>query len=902
MSLFEHLAATDDTERVTNRKAAAVAVKRFDDQFGAFLKGASSSADLQARIDLIDSDFREMVASVVADHGGDSKRIEAFVKDSILGPVGDAIGDAAGAVGGAASDAADAVQTAMGPEGWDAVQNAAQSIPNPGGIANTLPGAGPAIQALQGTGVPGIAQDLIGTAFDSEMPGSGPSGQWPVELSPEAESLFSVSSVKQGSDPTERNVLGALEDAESIYGEDEVISYLREVFSGFDGAWQSEDIASGRAVAGALHDAESIYGPTEVIQYLEEVLSGFDSFTNYTRYGSSDAAPLGRSAGIFDAVGDAASWAGGAVGDTVDAVGDATGWAGNAYADTKSVVNGLVPATKILNPLLPEEGTARLLGDAIDNDGVPNPADALDMMGSPPATTYDPFAAMGDAFTYKDSAAHTVEQKEDGYYVVEDGGAETVAGPFDSNDEADDRASELNKLEPKEAARRPKMCPYHSELTESSLHAGEPQYAAYSALVGSPAHCKGGYEGKCNFKPAMVGQDFWDEKEKQAEQRKQQKADQIENQPSAVGYAPDNEIVMASVRESAIKFAALRQAKDCNCWKGYKRVEGTEPCPGSCEKCDSAKESSIRVAEADKDGGGATKNEKNWAWGHKAPKGDESALGGPSPKMDKTKWKPAVKSEGEGNLKPVDTQYPNSPNPTIQQVLWEHRPTEDDKKTYNKAPDQFDAVTEKQDLPSADETGQTTDKNLDQGSQGGTFPNEGQANPVTSRVASPIPNEFGDQARYENIVSDNQSAYDKVMEVYDILDGIAGGEAAVGPAEDDLQKALALIDRALDSMYNESEADDTNMNWAKGMSGTPRAPGDHTAKTANEECLDGPEGCEGHTEYREPLSATGKPFPRCDKHWDQRLQKQDEINQRYPQNAPSDFDPGYAGERWDDEY
>lgn len=28
--------------------------------------------------------------------------------------------------------------------------------------------------------------------------------------------------------------------------------------------------------------------------------------------------------------------------------------------------------------------------------------------------------------------------------------------------------------------------------------------------------------------------------------------------------------------------------KDCNCWEGYKRVPGTEPCaPGSCEKCDS---------------------------------------------------------------------------------------------------------------------------------------------------------------------------------------------------------------------------------------------------------------------------------------------------------------------------
>ena len=64
------------------------------------------------------------------------------------------------------------------------------------------------------------------------------------------------------------------------------------------------------------------------------------------------------------------------------------------------------------------------------------------------------------------------------------------------------------------------------------------------------------------------------------------------------------------------------------------------------------------------------------------------------------------------------------------------------------------------------------------------------------------------------------------------------------------------------------------------------------------DCLDGPIGCEGSTEYRTPLSGTGRSFPRCSKHWDERLTRQDEINRRYPQTAPSDFDPGYAGEEW----
>jgi hypothetical protein len=69
------------------------------------------------------------------------------------------------------------------------------------------------------------------------------------------------------------------------------------------------------------------------------------------------------------------------------------------------------------------------------------------------------------------------------------------------------------------------------------------------------------------------------------------------------------------------------------------------------------------------------------------------------------------------------------------------------------------------------------------------------------------------------------------------------------------------------------------------------------------ECLDdvGDETCEGDVEYRMPLSASGKPFPRCDKHWAERLETQQGINERYPHNQPSDFDPSYAGESWGEE-
>lgn len=59
--------------------------------------------------------------------------------------------------------------------------------------------------------------------------------------------------------------------------------------------------------------------------------------------------------------------------------------------------------------------------------------------------------------------------------------------------------------------------------------------------------------------------------------------------------------------------------------------------------------------------------------------------------------------------------------------------------------------------------------------------------------------------------------------------------------------------------------------------------------------------CSGPVEYRAPLSGTGRSFPRCDGHWDARLDKQAEIDRRYAPTSsvpPADFDPTYAGETW----
>jgi hypothetical protein len=75
----------------------------------------------------------------------------------------------------------------------------------------------------------------------------------------------------------------------------------------------------------------------------------------------------------------------------------------------------------------------------------------------------------------------------------------------------------------------------------------------------------------------------------------------------------------------------------------------------------------------------------------------------------------------------------------------------------------------------------------------------------------------------------------------------------------------------------------------------------------NEECIDGPEGCEGPTENRTPLSASGVSFPRCEGHWEKRLDKEQRLRQDYPDspNPPAWFGPTSGGmnewgEYWDE--
>lgn len=66
-------------------------------------------------------------------------------------------------------------------------------------------------------------------------------------------------------------------------------------------------------------------------------------------------------------------------------------------------------------------------------------------------------------------------------------------------------------------------------------------------------------------------------------------------------------------------------------------------------------------------------------------------------------------------------------------------------------------------------------------------------------------------------------------------------------------------------------------------------------------CIEGPgPECSGQVQVYESASGLTR-SARCEGHQTAVWRRQDEIRQRYPYNAPADFDPTYAGEVWGEE-
>jgi hypothetical protein len=74
-SLFDVDYANDQENNAQGRRATAAALARSKQRFGAFLSGG----DIPARFDLMESDFKQVVADVIAEYGGDADRVESAV-------------------------------------------------------------------------------------------------------------------------------------------------------------------------------------------------------------------------------------------------------------------------------------------------------------------------------------------------------------------------------------------------------------------------------------------------------------------------------------------------------------------------------------------------------------------------------------------------------------------------------------------------------------------------------------------------------------------------------------------------------------------------------------------------------------------------------------------------------
>lgn len=266
-------------------------------------------------------------------------------------------------------------------------------------------------------------------------------------------------------------------------------------------------------------------------------------------------------------------------------------------------------------------------------------------------------------------------------------------------------------------ARRPKMCPYHRELVDSSLHAGEPQYAAFAGAVGGAGHCAGGFDGTCNFKPGMVAQQYWDDRQKTLDEARQQT--ELDNQ---------------TFTDTPIPEALPEETMADNAGEGVTDINTElEHAPSAVGQGDLAMAASTRLAD------GANQNSQVGDWTNRESLPDhknDSSTGlsdQPSPKMDKTKWKPNALYDN-GNLKPIETDK-GTKWPTVKQDVTsgpDYKSQQDDKGWR----DQTDSVAEH-------------DVDVTQGSEGTPKPapvdspyqwtdKSTQADPVTSIALSSV--------------------------------------------------------------------------------------------------------------------------------------------------------------------
>lgn len=106
-------------------------------------------------------------------------------------------------------------------------------------------------------------------------------------------------------------------------------------------------------------------------------------------------------------------------------------------------------------------------------------------------------------------------------------------------------------------ARRPKFCPYHSEVVDASLAAGDPGagYAAMAQHAWGDKHCQSDDwdAGRCSFKPQMTTQTYWDDKKVDAEKRREERAEQAQQVEETQNELPVGDEGFAEVEDTQVE-------------------------------------------------------------------------------------------------------------------------------------------------------------------------------------------------------------------------------------------------------------------------------------------------------------------------------------------------------------
>ncbi|RBM09478.1 hypothetical protein [Streptomyces sp. PT12] len=68
------------------------------------------------------------------------------------------------------------------------------------------------------------------------------------------------------------------------------------------------------------------------------------------------------------------------------------------------------------------------------------------------------------------------------------------------------------------------------------------------------------------------------------------------------------------------------------------------------------------------------------------------------------------------------------------------------------------------------------------------------------------------------------------------------------------------------------------------------------------ECINDSFECAGPVQYRQALSGTGQSYPRCEKHWQDRLDQEEDYRVKYPEYNPFADAAGVYDDAYDGDY